>query len=791
MSARRARTCAMLRAGRALALVAGLAACGVVNEPMRDELYARNVLFTSYQETPKHLDSVASYSNNETPWTYAVYEPPLKYHYLKRPYELAPRTLTALPEVRYLDRDGRALEADAPAASIAQSVFELHLKPGIRYQPHPAFARDAQGRLRYHALGEADLAGKRRPADFAGQGTRELVADDYAYAIKRLATPRVASPAFGFLAQYIVGMREYGATIRRANDAMKAGLGARELGPLGELPWLDFRKHPLPGVEVVDAHTLRIRVVGKYPQFKYWLAMTFFAPTPWEVDAFYAQPGMKARNLQLDVWPVGTGPYMLTEYVPNYRMVLERNPNYRGEPYPCEGEPQDRAEGLLDDCGKGTPFLDGMVSVLEKEGTSISAKFFQGYYDIPQFERGEFGTSALIAIQDKVGRAQELIEHKIKLPNTLQVGLSYYGFNWLDPVVGAGRTPEEAERNRKLRHAISIAFDLEEYIQVFEDGRAVANMGPVVGGLFGESAQFGANPVVYDVVDGKPRRKSIEVARRLLAEAGYPGGRDARTGQPLVINFDTMGTAPGSKARVDWVTKQFAKLDIQLEVRNTDYNRFQDKMRKGAAQFFNWGWLADYPDPENFLFMLYGPNAKAAHDGENAANYANPAFDALFERMKDMDDTPERLALIRQMNTMVQQDAPWIFGWSEEFSGAYQQWVSNGKPSNILRDQLQYLRIDPALRMRMIGAWNRPIWWPAAAVVLLVAAAFAGAALAWRRRQRATALDARARHAVRTAAMRESVPTDPAAAPRPGTASPAASAAAAAISSAATRGDER
>ena len=103
-----------------------------------------------------------------------------------------------------------------------------------------------------------------------------------------------------------------------------------------------------------------------------------------------------------------------------------------------------------------------------------------------------------------------------------------------------------------------------------------------------------------------------------------------KTGQPLVLYFDTAATGPDAKSRLDWLIKQFHKLDIQLVMRATDYNRFQDKMSKGNAQIFEWGWNADYPDPENFLFLLYGPNAKAGKDGENAANYENPEFDALF-----------------------------------------------------------------------------------------------------------------------------------------------------------------
>jgi peptide/nickel transport system substrate-binding protein len=247
------------------------------------------------------------------------------------------------------------------------------------------------------------------------------------------------------------------------------------------------------------------------------------------------------------------------------------------------------------------------------------------------------------------------------------------------------------------------------------------------------------NPVVYDLVDGKPKRKSIEAAKKLLAEAGYPNGLDAKTGRQLIINYDAQGVGPGYKSRLDWTIKQFAKLNIQLEVRDTDYNRFQDKMRKGTAQLFFWGWLADYPDPENFLFLLYGPNSKVKTDGENVANYANPEFDKLFERMKDLDDTPERRELIKQMIEIAQKDAVWLWGWTDEFSGAYQQWLYNGKPSNIIRDQLQYLRIDPTLRVRLVDEWNRANPVPLLVILALLVIAAWPAWLAWKRRQNATA----------------------------------------------------
>jgi hypothetical protein len=115
------------------AILSALLGCnGVSNEPVPKALLAENVLFSSYQESPKHLDSTSSYSNNETPWTYAVYEPPLKYHYLKRPYELESRTLAAMPSVKFVNKEGKELPPETPADQIAESVFELFEPERIR-----------------------------------------------------------------------------------------------------------------------------------------------------------------------------------------------------------------------------------------------------------------------------------------------------------------------------------------------------------------------------------------------------------------------------------------------------------------------------------------------------------------------------------------------------------------------------------------------------------------------------------------------------------------------------------
>ena len=133
--------------------------------------------------------------------------------------------------------------------------------------------------------------------------------------------------------EYVVGLKEYAELIKKEDAKLLAGLPPSSL----DKPFLDFRRWPLAGAQAPDKYLLRIRIKGKYPQWKYWMAMTAMAPVPWEADAFYSQPGMVGNGLSLIRWPVGTGPFMMTEYEQDRRHVMKRNPNFRGEPYPCEG----------------------------------------------------------------------------------------------------------------------------------------------------------------------------------------------------------------------------------------------------------------------------------------------------------------------------------------------------------------------------------------------------------------------------------------------------------------------
>ena len=709
----------------ALVLVALLAGCGEPpwNDPYPADEATRHTIYSSFADRPKHLDPARSYSSDEYAFLAQIYEPPLQYHFMLRPYRLVPLTALEVPEPSYFDAAGNPLPHDAPAESIARSDYLIRIQPGIRYQPHPALARGEDGNPAYHALNARDLRRVKRLADFELTGTRELIAEDYVYQIKRLAAPWTHSPIAGVMRKHILGFDALAELLATApaTDALTRAARLRDVR--------------LEGVQVVDSHSYRISVLGKYPQFAYWLAMPFFAPMPWEADVFYGQPGLRERNIMLDWYPIGTGPFMLGENNPNLRMVLERNPEFRGEPYPSEGMPGDAAAGLLADAGRPMPFVERAIYSLEKESIPRWNKFLQGYYDSSGIASDAFDQAVQLDVGGEALLTAGMRDRGIQLLTAVEPSIFYMGFNMLDPVIGG-----DSERARLLRRAISIAVDFEEFISIFTNGRGIAAQGPIPPGIFGHrEGEAGINPYVYEWIDGRAVRRGIDEAGLIMEQAGYPGGRDPATGRALSLNYEAVATGPDDRARLSWLRKQFAKLGIELIIRSTDYNRFQEKIRNGTGQLFMWGWNADYPDPENFLFLLYGPNGKVAHQGENAANYSNPEFDRLFNLMRDMDDGPERQAAIDRMVEIARTDAPWIWGFNPKAFSLHHQWMFNAVPNQMANNTLKYHRIDPELRQTLRRDWNPPVLWPLWASGALLVLVVLPALWLVRRRERSTA----------------------------------------------------
>ncbi|VAW91466.1 ABC transporter, substrate-binding protein (cluster 5, nickel/peptides/opines) [hydrothermal vent metagenome] len=709
----------LVRVGFIISLICLLQACSdsSLNNPYPQKDATANILYSSFAERPKYLDPIKSYSSNEYAFLGQVYEPSLQYHYLKRPYELIPLTATKMPQVIFLDKRGQELPADTAVNKIAYSQFNVSIQKGIQYQPHPGFAKDAQGDYLYHALGKKQFDSITTLDDFEQTGFRELVAADYAYQIKRLAHPKINSPIYGLMRKYIVGLDAYAKKLKTAYKEQRKQKPNQH--------YLDLHQYDFDGVKVIDRYTYRITIKGVYPQFMYWLAMPFFAAIPHEVDKFYSQPGMKKRNISFDWYPVGTGPFMLTKNNPNFKMVLERNPNFRGIAYPADGSDGDKERGLLADAGKMMPFIDKAIYSLEKESIPRWSKFLQGYYDNSGIGSDSFDQAVQFSATGNAALTSTMQQKGIKLVTATNSSTSYMGFNMLDPVVG-GYT----ERARYLRQAISIAFDYEEYISIFINGRGIPAQGAIPPGIFGyQQGEDGVNPVVYKWNGEEPVRRSLDEAKALLAKAGYENGIDKSTNKPLLIYFDAVGGGAEDKSMFDFLRKQFSKLNLSLIVRNTDYNRFQEKMLKGNAQIFRWGWNADYPDPENFLFLLYGPNSKVKHQGENAANYNNPEYDRLFEKMETMPNSPERLRIIKKMLSILREDSPWLWGYHPQSFSLYHSWYFNAKPNLMAHNTLMYKRIDPQKRAELRLQWNKAVYWP---IVLLVVGLIIIIIPAWR-----------------------------------------------------------
>ena len=679
----------------ALLLTGGLLTlCG--NNPWPKGLSDSNCMFASMGTALKTLDPSTAYYEHEDAIIASIVEPLFEYHYLKRPYELKPLLATEMPVPQYFGKDGLRLPDDAADGDIGRVEYIVKLRSGVLYQPHPCFAKDASGKHLY--IGEeAAIPRCHTPNDFAEKGSREVVAEDFKVAIARLCDPRIASPVYSTFSSFIAGM-----------DACSAELEKLK----GE--YADYRKVPLEGVQVVDDHTLKIVLKRKYPQALCWMAMHFFAPIPWEALEFYAHPKVQENGISMGNWPVGSGAYMMLVNEPEAKLVLGRNPNYHEDAYPSEGEPSDAENGLLDDAGKRAPFIDTVYYLFEKESIPGWIKFTQGYYDANEIPKDMFDAATTLAADGGMGLSDDMVAKGISLHTAVRLVSYYYAFNMLDSTFGG-----YDESHRKLRRAVSIAIDSQKFVDIFNNSRGRASQGILPPGIFGGvTTQDNYNSYVFDWKDGAPSLKDIEEAKALMAEAGFPNGI-GKDGTRLQLHYDNSSASnPGFKSQFLWLKERLGAIGVELIDNGTDLNRLRDKISTGNWQFTRKGWVADYPDAENFLFLFYSPNAHVPSKGRgpNYTNYMNPEYDAVFTKLEAMPDGPERMQLILQANEILRRDAPCVWDFYPTSFNLTHSWLKNFKPHEVAKNYLRYRRIDIAERESARKAWNRP---PKAFVILL------------------------------------------------------------------------
>lgn len=637
-------------------LLAAIAMVACTNDPYPAGESAKKILFTSFSEAPKTLDPQVSYTTIDHVITGPVYDSLLQYHFLDRPYRLIPNLLEALPEPEPL-ADGRV-------------VYRLRLRPGVEFHEDDCFALGTPG----------------------GPRTRTVGAADAAFSIMRLADPGVNSPIAPNLVR-LLGFEAFGQKLaqRRKDDAAFAAKRVdQQYAEIGGIE----------GVRVVGPLDLELTLSEPYPQLRFLMAMEFMAPVPWEAIVWWN--GEDGRDAFAE-HPVGTGPYRLAVYDKRSRIVLEKNPRWHGllhpgspgTVYPTAGAPGDRERGWLDPqyVGKPLPFVERIELSLDGQDIPAFTKFLQGYYDASGVIEESFERMV-----KEGGLSPDMAALGMQLDKAVTPAVYYIGFNMTDGVVGAAA----GETSRKLRQAMSLAVDSVEFARVFMNGRAVPAQTPIPPGVFGYDAGY-VNPF---------RQPNLEKAAALLAEAGYPKGVDPATGRPLQLTFDTGDTSARGRLRYQFFVDQWSRLGLDVTIAATSYNQFQDKVRRGTYQIFMWGWVADYPDPENFLFLLWSKMARSL-GGPNTANFENPEYDALFVRMRDLEDGPERQRLIDEMRTLLEHQRPWIELFYPESYTLTHTWVKNAKPLGMSYSTLKYRDVDGPTRARLQQAWNEPVLWPA------------------------------------------------------------------------------
>ena len=637
---------------------------GCSNSPYPSADAGKAIIYSELSENPKSLDPSWEYTVSDGEVLANIDDTYLEYQYLDRnPLVLVPSMGARMPfrqetvfteMVPTLDKSGKPVK-DAHGHPLSHPVtrhgetWTFTIKRGIK------FADDAC---------------------FPGGKGRECTAADFIYSFKRMADPSVNCPILSYVLPHVVGLQQF-------FDQQLALMTA------------DKAKHrqytcdlqtPVRGLQVDphDPYTFRVLLRDKYPQLKYLFAMTFTSPIPHEAVEYYNGHGKNDFRKH----PVGTGPYYLAEWTENMRLVLKQNPYYHTDRYPSTGAPGDRAKGLLADAGKALPLTPEVVFTIVRQNMVGWTLFQQGYLD-------EFGVpketfNKVVAKQGNL--TPEMKARGIRLDHATGMDTYYFGFNMNDSEVG-GYTPQK----RKLRQALSLAFNTQEYLDLTSNGMGIPAQSVLPPGVFGYDPNY-KNPY---------RQTNLEKAKQLLAEAGYPGGIDPKTGQRLEINYDNAANTPAADQEINLSIKQFNRLGIQMKSRPSTYSAFQDRVNNATVQFFSYGWVADYPDPENFYLLFYSEN-KAP--GPNAANYSNPKVDALYRKMAAMDDTPERLKLIHQMRDIVQEDCPWIFNDHSEYLILRYAWLKNAKSNPVALNTLKYLRIDAGLRERDRAAWNRPAY---------------------------------------------------------------------------------
>jgi oligopeptide transport system substrate-binding protein len=470
-----------------------------------------------------------------------------------------------------------------------------------------------------------------------GKG-RELHAQDFIYSWKRLADPRNKSENFWVFQDRVVGFDEWRDKVSKKEA--------------------DYDT-PIEGFRTPDDHTLVIELKKPYPQLLYVLAMGTAFVVPHEAIEFY---GKEFTN-----HAVGTGPFILDNWVRGSRITLSKNPNYREVLYPKEGEASDLAAGYLADAGKSLPLLDKVVIYEISQEQPRWLMFLKGDLDFINVSKD------YVSEMMSDGKLNKRFSDKgISIDTPMNVDVTYVCFNNENPFL----------KNKKLRQALSLAYDNRISFEKFYAKMAVIAHGPIPPTVAGYRKDLKSPYNKFD----------LQRAKKLLAEAGYPEGK----GLPE-FNYEMASSHATARQMGEFFKQQMALLGVRVRLSSNTWPQFSEKVKKKKADIFDMAWNGDYPDAENFLQLFYSKNASP---GSNAANFKNKAFDELYESAIALPLGPARTRLYEKMEDIIVEEVPWIFGVHRIGLFGKHPWLHNFKSDKMIVDSVKYYQIDGAERVR-------------------------------------------------------------------------------------------
>ncbi|RFC45525.1 MAG: substrate-binding protein [Verrucomicrobia bacterium] len=595
-------------------------------------------------------------------------------------------------KVRYsaLPEDPRSLDPQVSYDAVSRRVLEPVQECLLEYQPFktdpyeltpclllalPERIERTGGGITYRCALKPGIFFHNDPCFPEGRG-REVVAEDVLFAFRRIADPKVECPALSTLQDYIEGFAEMFEAARKADS-------------------FDYSQ-PVSGLQVTGKYTFEIHLKAPYPQLLYWLAMHFTSPVAREAVEYY--DGKTHDGAARDMFrfhPVGTGPFQVAEWKRNTRIRLKRNPVYRTTAFPTEGWDADREALLRPLAGKALPFVDEVNMTVFRETIPVFLLFRQGYLD--EMAVGKDAFSSLITPSRDL--SEKYKERGVALHRDVEPSTFFMALNMEDPLLGT---------NRKLRQALSCAFDAKSNLDIFFNSVPIVSEQLLPPGIAGYRKEF-RNPYGYN----------LQKAKVLLAEAGYPNGKDAN-GKVLEITLDTTGGSANERLMAEFYQQQFEQLGIKVKVVENPFARLMDKLDNGGFQIAaGSGWGADYPDPENFYFLYYSKNLPPA--GKNHSRYKNSEFDRLFEAMATMENSAVRDGIVLKMNDILAEDVPHILNMHRSSFRLSQPWAPRIQSNPLLEGGLKYVVIEHGLREQLRTQWNKKPVWPVAALLAMVA----------------------------------------------------------------------